>query len=272
MCRLYEPRAGDPGVDARVVAGWEDPQLLCPPGGVSGRRAGRWLAGLLDQPLAVLGERAPELPAWHCVISAAPDDPDLGDGAWAGIAAEVMHRTGYSERGREGEGVRWVAIRNAAARVHVVATLARQDGGRPRAPHEYYRVGEAMRWAEQELGLCPLAPRPRDVPARPTRDEEDKARRLGLAEPPRLMLFRMASQAADAARTEQEFFGLLAAAGGQVRLKHSDDNPGEVVGYAAGLPGDVTGDGRQVWFGGKRLAAGLSLASLRLQWDAPPGP
>lgn len=271
LARLYEPRPEGHEVAPHLIACWEGGMMLAGlQPGPEWRPGVRRLAGILELPVAALGTQAPELPVWHCVASAAPGDPLLGDEAWAAVAAEVMHRTGYCERGREHEGVRWIAIRNSLTRVHVVATLARQDGRRAHSAHEYHRIGEVMRWAEREHGLQPLAPRRRDVPARPTRDEEDKARRLGLAEPPRSTLYRMASGAAEAARSEREFFGLLAAAGAQVRLKHSDDNPGEVVGYALGLPGDVTGDGQQVWFGGKRLAAGLSLPSLRLQWDPPP--
>ena len=45
-------------------------------------------------------------------VRAAPEDPDLGDGAWMRIAAEVMDRTGLSRRGEEDEGVRWVAVRH----------------------------------------------------------------------------------------------------------------------------------------------------------------
>ena len=40
-------------------------------------------------------------------------------------------------------GVRWVAVRHAADHVHLVATLARQDGTRPKVWNDFYRVREA---------------------------------------------------------------------------------------------------------------------------------
>ena len=70
----------------------------------------RRLVGLLEQPVAAIGKRAPKLYVWHCVLRAAPEDPDLGDGAWHDITARVMDRTGLSVRGREHEGVRWIAV------------------------------------------------------------------------------------------------------------------------------------------------------------------
>ena len=46
------------------------------------------------------------------MVSAADGDPDLGDGAWQVIIAEMMHRAGLSEHGEEDKGVRWVAVRH----------------------------------------------------------------------------------------------------------------------------------------------------------------
>jgi hypothetical protein len=98
----------------------------------------------------------------------------------------------------------------------------------------------------------------------PTRAEEARTRRRGLAEPPRATLFRLAIEAAAGAGTEQEFFDRMAAAGVRVRLIH--DIAGAVTEYAAGLRGDVTLDGGQAWHGGRQLAPGLSLPRLRRQW------
>jgi len=77
-----------------------------------GRRDFRKLVGLLEVPLELLGDRAPNLPVYHVTIRAAPDDRNLEDGEWGVIAAEVMHRTGLSEHGREIDGVPWVAVRH----------------------------------------------------------------------------------------------------------------------------------------------------------------
>ena len=88
-------------ISPHLVAGWRHPAELEPPRRPGGRRDFRMLTGLMEAPLAVLGDRAPAQPVWHCVVRAAPGDPDLGDGAWMRIAAEVMHRTGLSRQGEE---------------------------------------------------------------------------------------------------------------------------------------------------------------------------
>jgi hypothetical protein len=71
-------------------------------------------------------------------------------GEWAQIAAEVMDRAGLATRDDD-LGVRWVAVRHAPGHVHIVATLARQDRGRPKVWNDFYRVREACRAAEERF-------------------------------------------------------------------------------------------------------------------------
>src|SRR6266851_1826736 len=68
----------------------------------------------------------------------------LSDAEWALVAARVMHRTGLALDGDD-LGVRWVAVRHAADHIHIVATLARQDGRRASTWNDYYRIREAAR-------------------------------------------------------------------------------------------------------------------------------
>src|SRR5207248_4192512 len=96
---LFGPGRREEYTDPHLVAGWRHPAELEPPLRPDGHRDFRMLTGLMEAPLAVLGDRASEKPVWHCVVRAAPDDPNLGDGAWMRIAEEVMHRTGLSRRG-----------------------------------------------------------------------------------------------------------------------------------------------------------------------------
>jgi len=42
-----------------------------------------------------------------------------------------MHRTGLSPYGQEDEAVRWIVVRHGEDHIHLVAMLARQDGGKP---------------------------------------------------------------------------------------------------------------------------------------------
>ncbi len=102
----------DPG--PRIVAGWRTPAELELPRRPGGKRDFRRLAGLLDLPVAVLGDSGFARPVWHCVMRAAPGDRLLSDGEWAQIASDVMDRTGLAPAGPEDDAVRWVAIRRGS--------------------------------------------------------------------------------------------------------------------------------------------------------------
>ena len=84
-------------------------------------------------------------------------------------------------------------------------------------------------------------------------------------------LRREVCTAAAGAATEQEFFARLRQAGVLVRLRHSVTNPGEVTGYAVGLPQHTARDGGVIWYGGGKLAADLTLPKLRARWASPAG-
>ena len=145
--------------------------------------------------------------------------------------------------------------------------LARQDGGRPRLSNERYRVREACRGAEERYGLRRTAPGDRTAARRPTRVENEKTRRNGRAETPRVTLRRAVSTAAAGASSEAEFFARLADARVLVRQRRSTRNPGEITGYAVALPGDTARGGGPVWFGGGKLAADLTWPKLRSRWE-----
>jgi hypothetical protein len=259
---LYGPGRHEEHTDPHIVAGWRHPGELEPPFRPGGRRDFQPLTGLLQQPVTALGDRAPDRPVWHCVARAAPGDRLLSDQDWAQVAAEIMHRTGLAPEGQEDDAVRWVAVRHAEDHVHIVATLARQDGAKPRVPNDFYRVREACLAAEERFGLRKTAPADRTAGACPTRAETEKARRHGRTEPPRLTLRRQVSTAAAGAGTEDEFFARLADAGVLVRKRYSTTSPGQITGYAAGQPGDLIRTGQQVWYSGGKLAADLTLPKL----------
>jgi hypothetical protein len=286
LAYLFGPGRNNEHVSPHLVAAWAGhPAHLEPPGeGTEGRQTYR-LAQILEMPAALARGKVPDKLVWHCVVSAADGDPDLGDGAWQVIIAEMMHRAGLSEHGEEDKGVRWVAVHHGGNHVHVVATLARMDGRPVRLHGDWYRVQEAMAWAEREYGLTPVArggPRG-TAERRPTRAEAEKAARehkkagrSGRPVPARVQLRRLVEAAAAAARTEDEFFAGLAARGVTARLRYSTTRPGEVTGYAVGLRSDTTGaGGGPVWFSGGKLALDLTLPRLRARWSggpARPGP
>jgi hypothetical protein len=153
--------------------------------------------------------------------------------------------------------------------IHIAATLARQDGRRARLDNDWYRIAEALRDLEKEYGLQVVARADRTAAKRPTRAEQEKAGRTGRPEPARVTLQRQVAAAAAGARAEPEFFAALGKRGLLIRLRHSTHNPGEVTGYAVGLPGDATAAGEQIWYGGGKLAPDLSLPKLRRRWPEP---
>jgi hypothetical protein len=91
------PGRANEHADPHLVAGFSDPAELEPERLRGGSPDLRRLAGLLAQPLAVLGSRGGDKPVWHCSMRAAPEDQVLSDGQWAQVAAEVMHRTGLAQ-------------------------------------------------------------------------------------------------------------------------------------------------------------------------------
>ena len=170
-----------------------------------------------------------------------------------------MHRTGLARSGDD-EAVRWIAVRHASDHIHIVATLARQDGARPRIWNDFYRVREACQSVERRYGLRVTAPGDRTASRRPTRAANEHARRRGWEEPARTMLRRAVHTAAAGTGSEQEFFVRLEMVGLLVRKRFSQREPGQVTGYAVARPGHVNGQGAPVWFGGGKLAAELAPA------------
>jgi hypothetical protein len=269
---LYGPGRREEHRDPHIVAGWRDAAELEPAMRQNGRRDFRQLNGLLTQPHAALGPQGLDRPVWHCVIRAAPGDRMLSDGEWGHLARDIMDRTGLAPHGQDDEAVRWIAVRHAGDHIHIVGTLARQDGSRPQFWNDYFRVREACQAAEERHGLRRTAPGDRTADRRPARAEHEKARRQGRTEPPRITLRRAVSTAAAGAGSEEEFFTRLHEAGVLVRTRYSTRNPGQVTGYAVALAGDTARAGGPVWFGGGKLAADLSLPKLRARWDGTSAP
>jgi len=264
---LFGPGRHEEHTDPHIVAGWRHPADLEPPLRADGTRDFTKLVGLLLQPHAALGKRAYVRPVWHCSMRAAPEDRTLSDDEWAAIAHDVMDRTGLSPYGQEDEAVRWVAVRHGDDHIHIVAMLARQDGGKPSVSWERYKVRAACMAAEQRYGLRSTAPADRTAARRPTRAENEKAARRGLDEAPRVTLQRQVTTAAAAANSEDEFFTRLDRAGVLIRKRFSVTNPGQVTGYSVALPGDTARNGGPVWYGGGKLAPDLSWPKLRQRWS-----
>jgi len=269
---LYGPGRREEHADPHIIAGYRDPADLEPPLRANGSWDFRRLSGLLRLPHDALGKWGYARPVWHCSMRAAPEDRILSDAEWAGIARDVMHRTGLCRRGAEDDAVPWIAIRHGPDHIHLVAMLARQDRTRPRIVNERYRVRDACLAAEQRYRLRSTAPADRTAARRPTRAETGKAARRGRDEPSRISLRRHVATAAASAASTQEFFARLDQAGVLVRLRYSTKNSGQVTGYAVALPDDTAKTGEPVWYGGGKLAADLSWPKLQQRWTRPARP
>ena len=268
---LYGPGRREEHTDPHIIAGYRPADDLEPPLRADGSRDFRRLAGLLRLPHDALGTWGYARPVWHCSMRAAPEDRLLSDAEWAGIARDVMHRTGLCPRGQDDDAVRWIAIRHGPDHIHLVAMLARQDRTRPRIVNERYRVRDACLAAEQRYGLRSTAPADRTAARPPSRAETGKAARHGRGEPPRTTLRRHVATAAASAASAEEFFARLDQAGVLVRLRYSTRNPGQVTGYAVALPDDTARNGEPGVVRRRQARRRLVLARARPAVD-PPGP
>ncbi|MDX6738696.1 relaxase/mobilization nuclease domain-containing protein [Actinocorallia sp. A-T 12471] len=264
---LYGPGRTSVHDNPHVVAGFRTP-LELEPHNENGAPDLRPLISLLRQPLAALSVKSLDQPVWQCSLRAAPEDPWLSDEQWGAIAAETLRRVGII-RDADRSGCRWIAIRHADNHVHIVATLAHEDGRTPRLWNDRLKVREACLAAEESHGLRRTAPADRTANRRATRAEDEKAARRGRKEVPRQTLRRAVTTAASGAAGPDEFFAMLADAGVLVRTRRSTRIQSEVTGYKVGLPGDITKDGQQIWFSGGRLAPELSIPKLCQRWANP---
>jgi hypothetical protein len=60
--------------------------------------------------------------------------------------------------------VPWVAVHHGDNHIHIVAILGRLDRRRAHLHFDYYRIGEAMAWAEREYGFRRVAGADRTSP------------------------------------------------------------------------------------------------------------
>jgi hypothetical protein len=238
-----------------------------------GLRDFRRLTSLLEQPLAAAGVGADKKPVYHLIIAAKKDpetgamvDRYLSDAQWRDIAETYMDRIGLAPRGDD-LAVRWVAVRHANDHLHVVATLARQDGRRVFVRNDFWRAGEASREVEAKYGLTVTAASDRTAAKRASYAETQKAARRGHAEPVRDTLRRSVRTAAAGANSLGEFLERLRDDGLLVRERHSERNPGQITGYAVALAESVDPGGQPIFFGGGKLAADLTLPKLASRWE-----
>ncbi len=242
----------------------------------------RALAAALSAPVRAANVDPATKPVYHLAIAAAKDprtgqllDKMLSDGQWADIAAEYLHQIGLAKRGDE-QAVRWVAVRHADDHIHVVATLARQDGRRVFPRNDHYRAREASLTVEARYDLIRTSPAGRTSPRPPSRAETrkhqatvDAERRRGAAGAVGTGPAGAAAARAGRRRRLERLGGLHRAVSRQgvlLRPRMSERDPGQITGYAVALPGR-SDSGQAIWFGGGKLAPDLTLPQLQRRWS-----
>ncbi|MEU9987868.1 relaxase/mobilization nuclease domain-containing protein [Streptomyces sp. NPDC048045] len=256
---LYGPGRRDEHTDPHLVASWMPG--LAPDPGRDPAATLKQLTDRLDLPvLALPKNRRPARHVWHCPVRTAPGDRQLTDAEWAEVARHIVHATGIAEAGDD-KACRWIAVRHADDHIHIVATLVREDGRRPRRHEDGIRAQAECRRIEAEFGLQILNGGDRTAAQRPTSAERSKAERSGLTETPRETIRQSVRHALAGAASEEEFFHRLAEAG--LRVEKRIAPSGDTLGYKVALPGDRNRDGEPIWFSGSKLAPDLSLPRIR---------
>ncbi|MFJ9577937.1 mobilization protein [Streptomyces sp. NPDC101191] len=258
---LYGPGSHEEHTDPHLVAAF-DP--LTPDPGRDPQATYGQLQRLLDQPVNALpAGRRPEKHVWHLSVRASPEDPILSDDDWTAIARRMVAATGIAPVGDDA-ACRWAAVRHADDHIHIIATLVREDGRRPRLHNEARRAQAEARAIEADYGLCRVTPGDGTAAKRPTSAERHKADRRGLQRTPREELREAVRRSMAGAASEEEFFDRLAAAGLLIRRRVAPS--GDTLGYTVALPGDRNAKGEPVIYSGSKLAPDLSLPRIRDRW------
>ncbi|MFF5808265.1 relaxase/mobilization nuclease domain-containing protein [Streptomyces sp. NPDC012746] len=259
---LYGPGRANEHTDPHMVAAWDagvaDPALD------SGSTI-TTLGMLLDAPVMMLDGPQPAQHVYHVPVRLDPGDRMLTDVEWAEVAREIMDASGIAPKG-DPMAARWVAIRHADDHIHIVATMARQDGRAPDVRRDMPKMQARARELERRFGLRQLTSGDKTASRWPTAAEQAKAKRKGREETPRETLQQTIRRAAAGAHSDDEFFAAITSAGLRLNKRVAPD--GAVTGYSVALPGDRTAGGRAVWFSGSRLAPDLSLPRVRERWSA----
>ncbi|MEK2477107.1 relaxase/mobilization nuclease domain-containing protein [Streptomyces noursei] len=255
---LYGKGTHEEHIDPHLVAAY-DP--LTPDPGRDPHATYEQLQRLLDQPVNALpNNRRPNKHVWHISVRASPEDPILSDEDWAAIARRTVAATGIAPEGDEA-ACRWAAVRHADDHIHIIATLVRDDGRRPRLHNEARRAQAEARRIEADYGLRRVTPGDGTAAKRPTSAERHKAERQGRDRAAREELRETVRRALAGAASTDEFLDRLKNAGLLVRTKVLPS--GDLKGYKVALPDDRNKDNEPVYYAGSTLAPDLSLPRIQ---------
>ncbi|MEU3390431.1 relaxase/mobilization nuclease domain-containing protein [Streptomyces albidoflavus] len=265
LAYLYGPGRHDEHLDPHLVTGYA--MLAMPDPGRDENSTLTQLARHLDEPVRLRNDEfgKPVLDhVWHCPVRAAPEDRNLSDAEWAEVAQRIVSAASIAPEGDD-LACRWIAVRHADDHIHILATTVREDGRRPKLHGSGIRVGDACRQIEKDYGLRQLKKGDGTGARRPTQAEMHKAARLGWEQTSPEWLQGRIREAIPHASTVEELLAYLDASG--VEIKGRRGPSGDLLGYAAGRPGDLADNGEQIFHAGGRIAPDLSLPKLRARLE-----
>lgn len=298
---LYGPGRHEEHRDQHLVACWDGNTSVLEPAGFNAsalaegevRQHALAIARALDLPLPACAHDPQHV--YHLVLRNPAADRVLTDAEWAQVARDMMDRTGIAPAGDD-LGCRWVLVRHGEDHVHLVATLARQDGRRPRVFNDFAKLRACAREWEARLGLTGTAGVDRTAAGAPTIAETKKTERLAAAaastpagpgarhaatggtttwkrstgETPKVRLARAVQTAAARSHDLPSFQQVLGEAGVQVHLRYSTQRPEEVTGVSFSVTGHVSAAGDPIRYSGSKLAPDLSWRHLQARWTTAP--
>ena len=266
---LYGEGRRNEHTDAHLIASWDgNPTKLEPR--LDHYRNQHEVSDLvrrLEQPVKAC-DRLPEKWVYHLVLRNDETDRRLSDGEWGEVCTAAMDRTGIAPAG-DTSGCRWIAVRHADDHVHLVATLAREDGRAPRVWNDYGQLAQVAHEYERKLGLRSSAGLDdHTANPRPGVKELATAEAMGRMEPPRVTLRQLVRSAAVTSNDFDQFSEQLQAAGVAVWARVSEKNAGQITGYSVSLDGWNNAAGEPVRFSGGKLAPDLTLPKLQSRWNS----
>ena len=266
LAYLYGPGDHDEHLDPHIVAGFA--MLGMPDPGRDENATLTELARYLDEPVRLrnseFGKKVTDH-VWHCPVRAAPEDRYLFDTEWGEIAQRIVEAAGIAPAGDD-LACRWIAVRHADDHIHILATTVREDGRRPKLHDSGIRVGDACREIEKDYGLRQLKKGDRTGTRRPTQAEMHKAERLGWDQTSREWLQDRIRAAIPHVTGAEEFIAYLEASGVEVQARRGPS--GDLLGYAAGRPGDLNEAGEQIFHPGGKISPDLTLPKIKARLES----
>ncbi|MFL4906017.1 relaxase/mobilization nuclease domain-containing protein [Streptomyces sp. MMS24-I2-30] len=266
LAYLYGRGTHDEHFDPHIVAGFA--MLGMPDPGRDENATLTELGRYLDAPVSLrnseFGKPVTDH-VWHCPVRAAPEDRYLSDAEWGEIAQRIVQAVAIAPAGDD-LACRWIAVRHADDHIHILATTVREDGRRPRLHESGLRVGDACREIEKDYGLRRLKKGDRTGARRPTQAEMHKAERLGWEQTSPEWLQDRIRAAIPHVTGAEEFIAYLEAGGIEVQIRRGPS--GDLLGYAAGRPGDVNEAGDQIYHPGSKISPDLSLPKIKARLES----